>query len=39
MMRMNKLVLNKESANMSRKGKKYYVEELDDKVRISHSTI
>ncbi|KAJ6700172.1 BASIC-LEUCINE ZIPPER TRANSCRIPTION FACTOR F-RELATED [Salix purpurea] len=37
--RMAKLMRNRESAQLSRQRKKHYVEELEDKVRMMHSTI
>ncbi|XP_022983721.1 bZIP transcription factor 17-like [Cucurbita maxima] len=37
--RKARLIRNRESAHLSRQRKKHYVEELEDKVRIMHSTI
>ncbi|XP_055807483.1 bZIP transcription factor 17-like [Solanum dulcamara] len=37
--KMARLIRNRESAHLSRQRKKHYVEELEDKVRIMHSTI
>ncbi|PHT30159.1 TGACG-sequence-specific DNA-binding protein TGA-1B [Capsicum baccatum] len=37
--RLARLIRNRESAHLSRQRKKHYVEELEDKIRMMHSTI